>query len=256
MQQAPGEGIRGAKLTQDRPQHGLYLVNGPAGAGLLGRSFGFGPPRNINKVAVDVDAIKATYGPHHIEDYLKLITYHELGHAVGIRHHGDRNIRGPVVLLNSPGCMVGMAEGTVAGAPACSLTSIALRGQQNSGNATCPMKYIQWSWYVPEGWSLADRGPVEFRPDTSWSWSQPRLRLAYEGHHAPTAGAPTRGWPVRRYRNDLDTPPQSPQLCASASGTGVNALPMGENHAGRSTRSPSCSEQLRVNDVPRDTPGR
>ena len=262
MHRNPGNGIRGARLTQERPQHGLYLVNQPAGGGLDGRSFGFGPPRNVTHVAVDIPKIRAAYGPR-FEDFLRVITHHELGHAVGIRHHGDRNIWGPLVLLNTPGCVVGMTEGQVGGQPACAASYIAIRGQQNSGNAFCPMKYLNWSWYVPPGWALRHAGDVEFRPNTSWSWNRPREREAYILRMDPPddmANPPTltsRGQ-LRRYRRDLDPPPSwtDEQLCTSRTGTGINALPADLNHAGHATRTPPCADQLRVNDVARDTPPR
>jgi len=261
MQRNPGEAVRGARLTQDRPQHGLYLVNAPAGGGLYGRSSGFGPPRNVTRVAVDIPRIRAAQRSR-FEDYLRVVTHHELGHAVGIRHHGDWNIWGPVVLLNTPGCVVGMTEGQVGGQPACSASSIAIRGQQNSGNAFCPMKYLNWSWYVPPGWSLRDAGEVDFRPDTSWSWSRPRVRDAYVLRMDPpdTMTNPptlTSRPQLRRYRKDLDNPPSwtDEQFCTSPTGTGINELPLGdENHAGDASRKPPCVEQLRVNDVARDTP--
>jgi hypothetical protein len=254
MHRNPGEGIHGARLTQERPQHGVYLLDAPLGNGLLGESGGFGPPRNVSRVTVDIAGIRAAYGPARVSDYLRLITLHELGHAVGIRHHGDGNIGGPVVLLDTPGCVVGMTEGLAAGAPACSLTGIAIRGQQNSGNAFCPMKYIQWRWYVPPGWSLRYRGPVDFRSNTTWSWSRPRPQDAYS--LLPDAPNSLTSRPqVYRYRKDLDNPPPwtNQQFCTSSTGTGVNALPMDQNHAGHASRTPACAEQLRVNDVPLDS---
>jgi hypothetical protein len=249
MHRNPGEGIRGARLTQEEPQHGLYLVNQPAGPRLLGRSFGFGPPRNVTRVALDIPAIRAAYGSERFEEYLRLITHHELGHAVGIRHHGNGNIGGPAVLLNHPGCPIGMTGGTVGSQPVCSAAGIAIRGKQNSGNAFCPMKYIQWSWYVPPGWRLVDSGVVDFRPSTSSTWGQARPRVAYtiRPEEETLLSRPQ----LQRYRKDLDYPVpwEKEQLCSAATGTGVNALPMGQNHAGDATQTPSCSEQLRVNDV-------
>jgi hypothetical protein len=251
MHRNPGEGIRGARLTQDRPQHGLHLLNAPLRDGLLGVASDFGPPGNVSRVTVDIAGVREAYGPARLNEYLRLITHHELGHAVGIRHHGDGNIGGPVVLLDTPGCIVGMTEGLAAGVPACSLTGIAIRGQQNSGNAFCPMKYIQWRWYVPPGWSLRYRGPVDFRSNTTWSWSRPRPQDAYS--LLPDAPNSLTSRPqVQRYRKDLDNPPPwaNQQFCTSSTGTGVNALPMDQNHAGDASRTPACAEQLRVNDVP------
>jgi hypothetical protein len=139
-----------------------------------------------------------------------------------------------------------MVEGTVEDQPACQAKGIAVRGQQNSGNQFCPMKYLHWDWYVPRGGStsymrswLTFIGEVDFRPDTPWGWRRPSVRLkAYEGR-------------VYRYRKDLDRPPErdAMRLCANGTGTGINALPMDQNHAGDADRTPSCSRQLRVNDV-------
>jgi hypothetical protein len=252
MHMNPGEGVRSARLTQERPQHGVLLTFGRLGSGRLGRSIGirdapgFGPPRNVSKVVVDLDAIKARF-PSATESYVKLITHHELGHAVGIKHHGDGNLKGPIVLLNTSGCPQGMTSGMVGGTQACAVSGVALRGRQNSGNATCPMKYLQWNWYVPPGWSLADRGPVTFWPGT-FETPAARTLIAYESHQAP--GGSGQGGPLRRYRKDLDTPPQPAYFCTASAGTGINALAGEQNHAGDSQHTPSCAAQLRVNDVP------
>jgi hypothetical protein len=237
---ALGEGLRGARLTQERPQHGLYLVEQSLDQGQVAETSALGPPVNVDRIAVDVRAIMNLYMyTGHWIRYLMYITIHELGHAVGIRHHGEHNIVGPIVLLTTPGCIVGMTEGTVDGRPACLAERIAIRGQQNSGNAMCPMKYVQWAWYVPRGSSLTYSHTVNFRADTTWGWRRPAQHLrGYDG-------------PVQRYRKDLDSPPPPDQLkyCTSPTGTGVNALPMDQNHAGDSSQ-PACETQLRVNDVP------
>jgi hypothetical protein len=242
---ALGEGFRGARLTQAQPQHGLYIVNERRDGRVLAESFGFGPPKNVSRISIDVQGIRAAYGAARAEQFLTIITHHELGHAVGIHHHGERNISGPVVLLSTPGCIVGMTEGTVDGQPACKAKGIAVRGQQNSGNALCPMKYLHWDWYEPPGTSLTYSRMVDFRPDTSWGWRGPIERLpGYDGR-------------VNRYRKDLDEPPElsAMRLCPNATGTGINELPMGLNHAGHADRG-SCSAQLRVNDVRPGVPSR
>ena len=237
MQMNPGASIRGAKLSQDFPQHGLHLVNAPL-VGRQGES-PLGPPRNVDRVVVDVEQIIAAHrGTYPMRD-IRRTTIHELGHALGVRHHGDKNLTGPVVLLNMPACPAGMSEGTVAGERACIASYIAQRGGQNSGNATCPMKYVRWIWYVPPGASLVAAGPVDFRPAGSYSWLRRRELPGYV----------IRVDQVHRYRNDLDEASTSQSLwkfCATRTGTGINALPGAENHAGDSPRD--CAHQIRVND--------
>jgi hypothetical protein len=74
-----------------------------------------------------------------------------------------------MVLLTTPGCIVGMIEGTADGQPVCRVAGVVLQGQQNSGNATCPMKYLHWSWYVPRPSALIYSRTVDFIPDRSWN---------------------------------------------------------------------------------------
>ena len=253
-------GHAGEKLTLDRPQHWLRVVNEPV-PGLYGRSIRinqneFGPPRNVDRAAVDLAGIRnaARTGRYRIahgsgvwypedaqqmtyERMVLLITWHELGHSVGIRHHGDNNPPGSVVLLDQPTCLRGMQAGSVEGVPACAASGVANRGGQNSGNAVCPMKYIQLHYYVPPSSApLRRAGFVDFRPAGSWPWRRPRQ---LEGAH---------GGPVLLYKKTLD-PPGLGAFCTSRTGTGINALPLDENHAGAANRTPSCAAQLRVNDT-------
>jgi hypothetical protein len=238
---ALGEGLRGAQLTQARPQHGLYLVQEALRHGPLGMASALGPPRNVSRVSIDVRAILDLYG-RDADRRLKYIGVHELGHAVGIRHHGEGDLTGPIVLLTTPGCIVGMTEGMVDGRPACLAEKIAIRHQQHSGNTSCPMRYFNGRWYVPRGSSLSYSRQVDFRPDTQWAWQRPTQLPGYDGR-------------VERYRKDLDVVPPVHEMkfCTAQTGTGVNALPMDQNHAGDSSRPP-CAGQLRVNDVPSGSP--
>lgn len=248
-----GAGLRGAPLTQARPQHGLYLVNARIADGPLGQTVPvdpsrsvLGPPRNIRRVEVDPVGIRWAYGMAQFLQFLTVITHHELGHAVGHPHHGEDNIPGPVVLLNMTRCGAGMIEGTVDGRPACSATGIAVRGQQNSGNALCPMKYLHWKWYVPPSSALIKNPrPVDFKVlifglIVGALQATPAPLDAYEGL-------------VLRYQKERDEPPPPDKMkfCTAPDGTGVNALPEDDNnHAGRIGRGFPCSFFLRVNDVP------
>ncbi|MBI2095530.1 MAG: hypothetical protein HYT89_05135 [Candidatus Omnitrophica bacterium] len=66
-------------------EHGLHLLNEDLGPKTLGRSEGFGPPKNVNSVK-----IHAAHPTHAASaDELQSTVAHELGHGVGMRHHGD-----------------------------------------------------------------------------------------------------------------------------------------------------------------------
>jgi hypothetical protein len=250
MQIDPGEGIRGARLTQNFPQHGLRLVNESLSGhrGAVGMSIGrqgldgFGPPRQIDRVVVDVGAYAARLPPDERVNYMTVAktVVHEIGHAIGIRHHGDDNLWGPVVLLGLQECPRGMEAGTVAGERACATTFVAVRGAQNSGKGTCPMRYEAWRWYLPEGVSLSSVGNVDFSPERSFPWTR---RRGWPGYMVRV------GQPLR-YNTALEEKlgGRLGSYCHETTGTGINALPGAENHAGDASRF--CSRQMRVNDRP------
>ena len=246
MNEDPEDPVRTALLTRG-PQKGLRLVNEPL-TGVLGRAIRISPanrtgPGSVDRVAVDIESIRraasdqASAGaPVGFVSFLRLITFHELGHAVGLRHHGDGNIGGPVAFRKTV-CPPGMTEATEASEPGvriCIARGIAVRGAENCGNSNCPMKYTWWRWYVPAGSSLTADTPVNYRPGGSWRWSRPRQMPAYVGEVLP-------------YRKDRDYPGLT-AFCPTKTGTGINALPGNQNHAGDLTGSSSCAQQLRVKD--------
>ncbi len=232
----------GKTLSQDRPQHGLRLIDEALPGGKLGVSCGlradcenppgFGPPKNVS--VIKVDKIKCLGRSSGGAPALARTIMHELGHAIGIHHHGDGNIWGPVVALKVPRCPAGTTEGTVDNWRACMTEFIAVRGAENSGDESCPMKYMNWHWYVPPGGTVTEGGRVNFRFGQRSRGTQLLPTFVF-----------TR---LKTYRKDLDHFGLS-EYCTSATGTGINALPGDQNHAGDATRTPPCAQQIHINDV-------
>src|SRR5207253_1271595 len=79
------------------------------------------PPKYVSSVKINADGCEgiATRLPR-MADQLKRVVIHELGHAVGIQHHGDSNDR---------------------------VHHIAFEGGQNAGDVNCAMKYTLWRFY-------------------------------------------------------------------------------------------------------------
>jgi hypothetical protein len=243
-------GIReweGKIISQAEPQHGISLavegleeklgppkyLTGSVGAQYPDLLEGLGS--NIVLLGQERSLVKKSVFENH---YL-----HHLGHAVGIRHHGQEPLN-DVVILDTSCRNKDDEEGTVNGKQACRIviTSIALRGGASSGNQDCPMKrYHDDEWYVPPGPSLVPAGEVTFRgrrnDGTAFEERLPGFRVVR----------------LKKYERELD-PPGVGKFCTSNKGTGINALPGDQNHAGDSTRV--CAEQICVNDVrcPRPTP--
>jgi hypothetical protein len=224
-----GMELEGKTISQWSPQHGLHLINQRLEGGTDGVTSSIGPPRKVKWVKVD-KAKCLKEGP----EFLARVIFHELGHAIGIRHHGEGNIEGPVVILDVNGaCPSGTVAVSVLGRKACKASWIAMRDQQNSGEQSCPMKYVWWSWYVPPGASLTSvRSKVTFK---------------HGFLHLLSDSLPGYTGSIRRYRTDLDSLGLS-AFCTSKKGTGINALPGDLNHAGDAVRG-ECANQIHVNDV-------
>ena len=227
----------------------------------------------------DMDTRIASYlnrGPNPRE--LDAALRHELGHAVGVPHHSDTitdwrvepgrlnvttrlspyqtgggppefefgDIPPPDWLLVEPGpeCReedsnVVYRDGAFAG---CLTQTIVRRGQQNSGDDACPMRY-----------GGAD-GDFYEAPDSTarFSWSNEAVQMGYSNYQ----GMVERGrvyvdaWGGRLLRYQIEAErDQLGRFCVKVKGTGINDLPGDRNHAGDAGRDRPCSSYLVVNDV-------
>ena len=233
---------QGKTLSQEEPQHGLSFVQKESAQyDLEGYEKRIGSPKYVNSVEIGTK-----FSSQNEEISLGL---HQLGHAVGIRHHGEDDIW-PAAVVDVSSCPQGTSdryiyEGTMDGKLVCVIYNIALPHGQRSGDQECPMRSGGWEpeWYVP--------------PSSPFDYLGKGNILITGGYGAPPAGANV--WPlplyrmrVMKYQRDRD-PPGVGKFCTSKKGTGINA-PGDESHAGDSTRI--CAEQICVNDVrcPRPTP--
>ncbi len=280
----------GRTLSQVEPQHGILLMPvaetqfASAGTAVPVVSGTSGPPKFTLFVEIEKSAssgrvhqaieAKRRRAAGKLRTDLPWVVVHELGHAVGLMHHGDdvhewRDVLGrmnvipnlsprqragghidfssdlspvdfPDLLLVDPGpeCretdetaayMTGQFVGCLAG-------GIARRGQQNSGEMECPMRYPYEDWYEP--------------PSSNAVFLYPGFVTSTA---APTAAdvlikVDAWGGRLRRYQNDLDRIPHG-KLCANIRGTGINALSGDRNHAGDAGRDRACIEFLVVNDL-------
>ncbi len=124
----------------------------------------------------------------------------------------------------------------------CLTQKIVRRGQQNSGDQTCPMRYggDDRDFYEAPGSIARFLGNREV------------VRLGYSNYQ----GTRELGrlwvdeWSGRflRYQSQHERPPLG-HFCRSVTGTGINALPGDRNHAGDAGRDKPCLDYLVVNDV-------
>jgi hypothetical protein len=99
------------------------------------------------------------------------------------------------------------------------------------------MKYRWWNWYEKPSDPLraVPGGTIHVQPLAAFAWAR-RLELpGFRGSVLP-------------YQRAADTPRlDGVRLCNSSRGTGLNDLPLDQNHAGDSPRF--CLAQLRVSDT-------
>ncbi len=201
------------------------------------------------------------------------IIAHELGHSVGVPHHSDSRQGSKVIvgkldvtpslsrleataagvpsvpegyadaLLIEPGagCQEGDPEpayrdGKFAG---CLATVIVRRGQQESGNVQCPMRYWITDYYEPPGVTA------------QYLWSGTVTNSKVPGPDTASFVADAWGGGVLRWK--IDVPPiiqRWGRFCRATAGNEENARPDYWNLAGNAGRSDPCDHLIVVNDHP------
>jgi len=126
-------------------QHANLLRRGSLPKGVAGMSYGFGPPKGVEKVVIKM----GTYASSDL-------VAHELGHSVGMHHHGDspwdiskdpnsdefkEEIRAMTGGLGDllPGRV--HSGSTLCGKTLPALFSVGEKGDQSSGDTSCIMRY-------------------------------------------------------------------------------------------------------------------
>jgi hypothetical protein len=220
-------------------QHALRLIDGSLPGGKVGvteGNTGLGPPKNVCRdVTVDKQKIldlTLTLTNWNAPAELASVVVHELGHGVSIDHNGDNDLHAYVLLLDKNECPEDLEEIKKvllpSGVHACLLWELVRRHGQHSGDQNSPMKYQYGSYYESPSQPLTYFGKLTLQ----YGDAQGDLR-AYTGL-------------VHKYRNDID-PPGLGRFPDNITGTGINALPGEQNHAGDSCRI--AATQIRVNDL-------
>jgi hypothetical protein len=255
---------RGHAISQDQPQHAIYMISANLDEGTLGKTLHgspfspqprqMGPPVLTSVILIDKSqAVDET-------DVAMTVT-HELGHGVGLPHHGrtvdeqwtiqpladDIRARSGEKLLIAPGGICAEDSELDDIAPAydadgqflgCLTRIIVVRGGEHSGASDCPMRY-----------RFANRffGVPSSSSDTADSATIARVQSLPPETYAPPATARVYAGRFFVYRNDEEDVGLG-KFCASGAGTGLNRGDDEHNHAG-DANDPPCAQRIVVNDT-------
>jgi hypothetical protein len=256
---------RSHTISQDAPQHAIYLDSGSLQDGVLGRAQRnqllvaptevlMGPP--ILTSAIRIDKEQATDAVD-----LAATVAHEVGHGVGLPHHGrtinerwqvetvaqDIKARAGEKLLIAPGGRCTEHSERLEVVPTfdsdgkflgCLTALIVIRGAEHSGVSDCPMRYRLGEWFFGTPTSSAETATsvTVARADypNGYDVSDPLgAARVYEGQF----------FIYDNEREDL----RLGKFCVSATGTGLNTGDDVHNHA-RDTTEP-CAGRIVVNDT-------
>ncbi len=160
------------RATEDKAQRAIRLSELPIeDDGVLGdTSPHIGPPRRVKLVRVDFQKCVEVW--KNLGNWVQYTVVHELGHAVGIAHHGDNPDDD---------------------------ASVALEGAEHSGNSDCPIRYHTAGFYLHKA-STVEPSP---KPQV-YDNSHDQLRVGVFCNSAFGTGRNTKRTDGRYYCGDAD----------------------------------------------------
>ncbi len=278
LQFASAHAWQGRQLSQQVPQHALYLTSGCV-KGTRAVACSDDPPTCADRTIGPPMLTSAVFVCPRTDDdpsYVPVgVIVHELGHGVGMPHHGAvvqkwemvqvRNEiapepagspipgqGGPRHIGLEPGldCQEPRPGGDTVGLynqgkfVGCLTIFIVARNGDHSGNAECPMRYGGGAWYYEAPEAEARRSAVVWFDEARDG--QDTNPVTNRDGSRGSARVQLYAGRFGVYDNALDPPFGVDPFCSLKDGTGLNALPGHRNHAGDS--QVACMDQLVIND--------